>query len=320
VTPIVVEIGDALVPIVDSRQDGGVFLYQLIPAMRERIQTTSGVLVPGVRMRGDTELPREGFRVQVDEVHALVASAPLGATFTVQPGEGRRAGGELTDVHPLTGEPGRWSIVRVAEGHPPGSSLITTAQYLIHKIELVIRAHLARYLGPQEVATLVETWAEDGGDADLVATVLPDDDARLRLTWVLQGLVDENVPIDDWRTVLAAIQAAGGMTMPTSALRRAARGSLRARLPGPRTGKPAVSVPTDHEQALRDQTPGEPLGYPHRDAQHDFLRWLRQTIAVSGPAITLVTATQDGRELVGALARTEERLVATLSEDEVGSR
>ena len=77
VTPTRVEIGDGLVPFVDSRQDGGVFLFELIPAMRERVRASTGVTVPGVRMRGDPSLPPGGFCIQVDEVPVHTGSVAL---------------------------------------------------------------------------------------------------------------------------------------------------------------------------------------------------------------------------------------------------
>jgi tetratricopeptide (TPR) repeat protein len=322
VTPIVVEVGDGLVPIVDSNQDGGVFLYELIPAVRERIRAGTGVTVPGLRMRGDAYGAPGSYRVQVDEVEVLTGSVPLEASFTVRPARDGSRAGELTDVHPLTGERGLWVLAADAGGaRPDGAETLTTAQYLLHNIELAIRAHLARFLGPQEVATLVESWLEEEAEADLVASVLPDEDARLRLTWVLQQLVTDGVPITDWRTVLDAVREAGGITAPTQALRRAARAALRDSLAAPQTGRRPVRVPYAHEAALL----GEPLNgdggaRSSNESRHDFMRWLRETVAETGPAVTLVTHSQDARELVALLARAEDRLIMTVSENELRPR
>ena len=57
VTPIVLEVSDALVPFVDSRQDSGRFLYELIPFMRDGLFVELGVRFPGVRARGNPGLP-----------------------------------------------------------------------------------------------------------------------------------------------------------------------------------------------------------------------------------------------------------------------
>ena len=35
VSPLVLEIGDALVPLVNDRDDGGLFLFELVPAMQD---------------------------------------------------------------------------------------------------------------------------------------------------------------------------------------------------------------------------------------------------------------------------------------------
>jgi tetratricopeptide (TPR) repeat protein len=319
VIPVVVEIGDGLVPIVDSSQDGGVFLEELIPAMRERIDAGTGVSVPGVRMRGDSMLPPDGYRIQVDEVPVLLGSLPLGATFAVLPAHGGpHPGGELTDVHPLTGERGLWVLHRLEDGGDDAADHLTTAQYLIHRIELVLRAHLARYLGLQEVALLVATWSA-ADDEELVASVLPDAEARVRLTWVLQALVDDGVPITDWRTILASIREAGGIGASTLSLRRAVRAELRDHLPGPEPGRKVVSVPRDQQDALLALTSDNSDDAPPGDPRHEFLRWLRARIGEEGPALTLVTRAHDVRELVSALARIESPLITTLSEDEVTS-
>jgi hypothetical protein len=50
------------------------------------------------------------------------------------------------------------------------------------------------------------------------------------------------------------------------------------------------------------------------------MRWLRETVAETGPAVTLVTHSQDARELVALLARAEDRLIMTVSENELRPR
>jgi tetratricopeptide (TPR) repeat protein len=234
VTPLVLEIGDALVPIVDSRQDGGRFLYELVPSMRDRIQTGIGVIVPGVRARGAFALAPDAFSIQIDEAPVLTASVDPHATFRVV--EGVRRDAALSDFHPLTGEPGIWAICATTDEPGHDGVPLTAAEYLVHQIERVVRAHLRRYLGPEEVSTLVAEWTSH--DEELVTSVLPDREAVVRLTWVLQALADDGIPLTDWQALVTGVR-----DTPKDVVSGASPPSAR---PGawtadrPRSGRPAV--------------------------------------------------------------------------------
>jgi FHIPEP family protein len=314
VQPVLVEVGDALVPIVDSAQDGGIFLYELIPAMRERILTGTGVAVPGVRMRGAWDLPPEGFRVHIDEVPVRTGAVPLDAAFTVRavtPGS-PVPDGNVTDVHPLTGARGLWAVGEASDESGDAQTL-TPAQYLLHQIEGVLRAHLPRFLGPEELDVLVSSWSEQD-DEGLIAAALPDDGAKLRLTWLLQSLVADSIDIGDWRTILATADAAGGLAAPPHVVRHAVRARLRITVGDAQNGRPTVPVPPEHEAALL----GRPAASPSipRD---NFMRWLQDVVIEHGPAITLVTQDEAARDVVSALARSQETVIATVSVDDLGA-
>jgi hypothetical protein len=305
VTPIVLEIGDELVPIVDAQLDDGVFLYQLIPEAKDRLEGRLGVKLPGIRARGNPNLPPEAFQVQVYEVPALEGDVRVEAEYVVLPVDAPEpfSDQDLTDFHPLTGEPGLFRVALASSDEDHGERL-TSAQYLIHRVERVLRRHLDRYLGPQEVATRVDDWAA-GDRTGLVAAVVPDRRARERLTWVLKALVQDGVPITDWRAILEAIRDAGGTDAPIRVLRRAARGRLRDQLPGPRAGDRLLQLP----ESLSTSALGP--------ARVDLLDWLRTSVAGAGPAISIVTQTQDQREAVAPIARGFSALITTFAADEL---
>jgi hypothetical protein len=318
-TPLVFELGDALVPFVDSNQDGGLFLYELIPAMKNRILTTFGVMVPGVRARGNSNLGPGDFIIQVDEVTVKTGTALTSGSYAVHPVGGGVAAApeaELTDTHPLTGEPGIWQVKAVGDGAiDEGAERLTPPQYLIHRIDMVFRTHLSRFLGLQEVAGLVDQWTP--ADRDLVASVLPDQGAVIRLTWILQSLVDNRIPITEWRAILGAIRDADGMATPIRTLIRAARARLRGQLPGRRSGGRVLPVPVPLQEALASR-----LGLPRLPpdaATYEFHQWLRQAVTSHGPVLSLVARDEVVREAVAALARSQYQLVTTFTEEEVAS-
>jgi hypothetical protein len=305
VTPIVLEVSDALVPIVDSKSDGGRFLYTLYPEARDRLEDRLGVKPPGVRARGNPSLPPGAFRVQVCEVPVLDGDVRVDAEYVVLPAHApeQLSEADLTDFHPLTGEPGLFELAVASPDEDRGERL-TSAQYLIHCVERVLRRHLHRYLGPQEIAGKVDDWAA-GDRTGLVAAVVPDRRARERLTWVLKALVQDGVPISNWRTILEAIRDAGGTDAPVLVLRRAARRQMRDQLPGSRAGKRLFHLPEE----LATGAPGP--------SRFELLMWLRTSVAHAGLAISIATQTQDQREIVAPVVRDFSALITTFSADEL---
>jgi FHIPEP family len=317
VTPLVFEISDVLVPFVDSKQDGGLFLEELIPAMRERILTGFGVSVPGVRARGNPGLPPGNFTIQLDEVTVLTGTALIGGSYVVRPldDEVPEPGAELTDTHPVTGLSGLWQLTPAEDDTGEGGTeRLTPPQYLIHQIDMVFRGNLSRLLGLQEVANLVEQWAQ--AEPDLVGSVLPDQRAVVRLTWILQYLAAERIPVTLWRAILGGIRDAGGITMPVKSLSRAARARLRTQLPGPRYGRRVLRVPAPVQEALARHS--GPLPLPP-GVTHEFQRWLRESAAAGGPALSLVADDEDIREAVVALTRSHYQFVTTFTEEDLAT-
>jgi len=314
VTPVVLEVADDLVPHVDSSQDEGRFLDGLIPAMRDRIKAETGVTVPGVRVRGDPALPPGGFRILIDEVPALTGQTPAEAEYVVHACEAApRDDEQPTPIHPVTGAPGAW-VIRRAE--PAGTEETFAApHYLIHQLTLILRARLTELFGPQELGTLVGEWvAED--EQGLVPAILPDQIARLRLTWILQALMADGLPIKDWRAILSAIRAAGGTTVDLPRLRRAARRALRAQLPGRQDDSRRHHLPAALESQLLAPPDAGAWDDTHQRHFH-LLTWIRDTVVSFGPLITIVTSSEEAREMTAAAARNQHAFVTTLTDDEL---
>ena len=320
-TPVVVELGATLASIVQSKPAGRDFFDEVLPEMRTRIRMATGVEVPGVRMRPGEGFAPGHFQIQIDEVPVVDGDIALDSGYRLQPypkTTGARAG-EITNFDPRTGDPGAWLLVTSEDGTPSDGSggdahedVLTNASYLIHRIDVALRAQLARFVGPQEVEALLDRWqARD--EEGLIAETVPDRRARLRLTWLLQSLVNESVPITDMRTILGTIKDAGGIDELVRVLARRVRLALRDRLPGPREPGSRVIVPPELETALLADNWSE---YP---PPLEVVQWLRRTVSVRGPLISIVAAKPEARERIAVLARLEHGFIATFSIDEFGA-
>ena len=65
--PVRVELGQDLVPKVDPERDGGVFLNQLIPEMRSRLEKETGVSFPGIKFRENLDIPANAFSILLND-------------------------------------------------------------------------------------------------------------------------------------------------------------------------------------------------------------------------------------------------------------
>ncbi|XVU20704.1 FHIPEP family type III secretion protein [Actinoplanes sp. CA-054009] len=298
VTPIVLEVADNLVPYVDSQQDGGVFLHTLIPAMRERILVSTGVTIPGVRLRGNNGFAPGEVAVLVDELRAFSGYADPDERFDAVPAGFDPPGpGEThSPVHPLSGEAGVWAI-------RPGSAL-DVQQMLIHRLELVLRARLSGFVGPEEVAgLLLSSWDLGGRSLDTVA--------QLRLTWLSQAMLDDGLPIGDGPAILDAAD----LTAPLPVLRRAVRAAMPESLPGRHLDQRWHRLPAELEEILESASWARPVE-EHYQERADLEHWIDAVLAGNGPVLGVITLGETARQALADILRERHGFVVTRTEAE----
>jgi type III secretion protein V len=194
VTPIVLEVSDALVPFVDSRQDGGKFLYELIPFMRDGLFVELGVRFPGVRARGNPGLPPGAYQIQINEVPVVTGQATLGHILvndTVDRLKLMNIEG-FEAVNPATRQPAAW----VPEQHKEmleaaGLTTWDVPGYMILHVAAVLRRQAREFLGVQEVQTMLDQLEK--AFPAIVKEVIPKVITVLKLTDVLGRLVEEEI-------------------------------------------------------------------------------------------------------------------------------
>ncbi len=210
VTPIVLEVSDALVPWVDSRQDGGKFLYELIPFMRDGLFVELGVRYPGVRARGNPGLPPGAYQIQINEVPVVTGQATLGHILVNDTVDRLRLmnveGFEA--VNPATRQPAAW----VPEQHKDmleaaGLTTWDVPGYIILHVASVLRRYAREFVGVQEIQTMLDQLEK--AFPAIVKEVVPKVVSVLKLTDILGRLVEEEISIRDLRGILQAIAEQG---------------------------------------------------------------------------------------------------------------
>ncbi|MEN9796488.1 MAG: type secretion system export apparatus subunit SctV, partial [Pseudomonadota bacterium] len=228
VTPIVMEVSDALVPFVDSRQDGGKFLFELVPFMRDGLFVELGVRFPGVRARANPALPPGSYQVQINEVPMVTGQATLGHVLvndTVDRLKLMNVQG-MEAVNPATRQPAAW----VPEQHKEmleaaGLTTWDVPGYMILHLAAVLRRQAREFVGVQETQSMLDQLEK--AFPAVVKEVVPRVVTVLKLTDILQRLVEEEISIRDLRGILQALAEYGQVEADNVMLTEHVRASLK---------------------------------------------------------------------------------------------
>ena len=206
VTPIVVEVSDALVPYVDSRQDGGRFLFELIPFMRDGLFVELGVRFPGVRARGNPHLPPGAYQIQINEVPVVTGQVMLGHLLVNDVPERLKLMGmaSIPTMNPATRQPAAW-VAEEHRGTLEGAGLTTWdgASYLVLHLAAVLRKHAREFVGVQEVQAMLDQL--ERAFPALVKEVMPKLISPIKLTDILARMAEEEISVRDLRGVLQSL-------------------------------------------------------------------------------------------------------------------
>jgi len=203
------DIGYGLVPLVDERR--GAPLMGRITGVRRQLSKELGFVVPQCRVRDDINLAPYTYRIMVNGVCVGEDQVSPDEMLALDTGQafGALQGKAATD--PTFGLPATW----IAAGDADAA---TGAGYLVVDPGTVIATHLnqqlgtnaADLLGPDEVQSLLDELKERS--AALVASLCPQPLSVTTLTQVCKALLQENIPLKEFRRIAAAIAVAAQRT------------------------------------------------------------------------------------------------------------
>ncbi len=223
IDPIELEVGYALIPLVDERQGGD--LLDRISMLRKQAAVELGILIPPVRIRDDIRLPSNEYVIKLrgsemarSEVMPRFMMA-LNTGGVVSPIEG------IDGVDPSFGMPARWIAAnRRADAEAYGYVVVEPSTVVATHLMEVLKANAADLLGRQDVQEMVETLKKT--HPALVDDIVPAKISLGTLHRVLQRLLRERIPIRDLVTILEALGDAADTTKDPEALTEQVRRSL----------------------------------------------------------------------------------------------
>jgi type III secretion protein V len=205
--PLVLEVSTELTALLDGRADGGRFVNELIPQIRDRLFFELGVRFPGVRIRGSVPgLNADTYAIKLNEIPVIIANVNMGQFFVNDSADSvRLLQIEAQDgYNPMTHTPGAWVPLSQKEKiEKAGMTVIDIPGYIVLHMGDMMRKYAYEFLGIQEVQAILDQMEQIY--PALVKETVPKLVSVHLLTEILKRLVQEDISIADMRTILQAI-------------------------------------------------------------------------------------------------------------------
>ena len=199
---LAVQIGYGLIELVDESRQGS--LLQRIGAIREQIAAELGLLVPPVRIKDDMTLRPNSYVVRLRGASIAEGNLHPSRMMAIATREGLDDLPGTSVIEPAFGLPAWW-IEReqrtLAEAR--GYTVVEAAVVLATHLSELIKTHAPELISRQDVQTMLDDLRHTNPAA--VNELIPDMASVGQLHQVLQGLLDEGVPISDMSSIVEAL-------------------------------------------------------------------------------------------------------------------
>jgi flagellar biosynthesis protein FlhA len=214
VEPLSVEVGYALVGLVDEKQGGT--LLSRVRAIRRQIATETGVIVPPVRIADNLQLGPRGYTILVKGVEVARGELYADRLLAINPGTASRTLEGVQTREPAFGLPALWvnnDQRDAATG--AGYTVVDATTALSTHLSETIRTFLPDLLSRQQTKEMLDQLAQQS--PKLVEDLVPKIVGIGEVQRVLRQLLRERVPVRDLATILEALaDAASGSKDPDS--------------------------------------------------------------------------------------------------------
>lgn len=218
--PVEILLAPDLVDMVSGASDD---LLARVRSLRHKIAMELGIVIPPVRTRDNVELPPANYAIRIAGVEAGRGTAPSGKLLAL--GDYLDALPGISTVEPVFGLAGKWIPTEMRHSaEMTGATVIDRVSVLVTHLSSIVSANAARLLTREDVRVLTEGVRKQSPAA--VEELIPGLMSLAEVQRVLQGLLEEQVPINDLPRIYEALALRAKVSTEPEALVEAARQSL----------------------------------------------------------------------------------------------
>jgi len=198
-------------------------LLSRVRALRRRLAMELGIVVPPVRTRDSIDLPPSTYLIRVAGADAARGIAPVGKVLAL--GDTLDSLPGIATVDPVFGLQGKWIPAEMRHGAElGGATVIDRASVIITHLSSVITSNAARLLSREDVRVLTDGVKQVNPSA--VEELIPGLLSLAEVQRVLQGLLAEQVPINDLSRIYESLALRAKVSTDADGLVEAARSAL----------------------------------------------------------------------------------------------
>ena len=222
IEPLELEVGYALVPLVDEAQHGD--LLQRIGIMRKQVAMELGIIVPPARIRDNIQLPATEYAIKLRGIKVAGGEVMPRHLLALNTTGSPLALDGVQTIDPSFGIPAVWiSPDRRLEAESNGYGVVEAQTVLSTHLMETIKQHAADLLSRQSVRELLD------GLKEAHPALVEDVSTKLSLGTihrVLQRLLRESVPVRDLASILETLSDAAEQTKDPELLTEQVRRTL----------------------------------------------------------------------------------------------
>ncbi|KQW05438.1 flagellar biosynthesis protein FlhA [Leifsonia sp. Root4] len=209
-----------LVDVVSGASDD---LLGRVRALRRKIAMELGIVVPPVRTRDSIELPASTYVIRIAGVEAGRGIAPGGRVLALGDALGALPG--TATIEPVFGLPGKWVPAELRHSaEMAGATVIDRVSVIVTHLSSIVTANAARLLTREDVRVLSDGVKQVNPAA--VEELTPSLLSLAEVQRVLQGLLAEQVAINDLPRIFEALSLRAKVSADPEGLIEAARVAL----------------------------------------------------------------------------------------------
>jgi len=248
------ELGYALIPLVDSEQGGD--LLDRIIMIRRQCAVEMGFIVPPVRIRDNMQLKPSAYLIKIKGTEIAAGELMLDNYLAIGPeieNDDEIMG--VDTLEPAFNLPARWIDTADKErAEMKGYTVVDPASVLATHLTSIIKSHAHELLGRQEIQNIINFIKEH--NSAVVDELIPDLMSLGDLQRVLANLLKEQISIRDMITIMETLADYAKITKDADVLTEYVRQALKRQISKQYGGdKQTISVLTldpSLEERLRE--------------------------------------------------------------------